>query len=66
MRESNTSLATQTAAMTARLNESAARSHEMGTAVNHIEQTTSHTASQVDGIHRYLIGAGRVLTKEDI
>lgn len=58
LRESNTSLATQTAAMTARLNESAARSHEMGAAVTHIEQTTSHTASQVDDIHRYLIGGG--------
>lgn len=56
LRESNTSLATQTAAMTARLNESAARSHEMGAAVTHIDQTTSHTASQVDDIHRYLIG----------
>lgn len=56
LRESNTNLATQTAAMTARLNESAARSHEMGATVSHIDRTTTRTAAQVDDIHRLLTG----------
>lgn len=56
LRESNTNLATQTAAMTARLNESAARSHEMGATVSNIDKTTTRTAAQVDDIHRLLTG----------
>lgn len=56
LRESNTNLATQTAAMTARLNESASRSHEMGAAVSRIDKTTTRTAAQVDDIHRLLTG----------
>lgn len=56
LRESNTNLATQTAVMTARLNESAARSHEMGQAVSNIDKTTTRTAAQVNDIHRLLTG----------
>lgn len=58
LRVSNDNLATQTAAMVARLNESATRSHEMGGKVDSIDETTRHTAEQVEDIHRHLFREG--------
>lgn len=62
LRESNDNLATQTAAMTARLNESAARSQEMGGDVRYVKeaaddlmQTAETTARKVDDIHRAIV-----------
>lgn len=62
LRESNDNLATQTAAMTARLNESAARSREMGGDVRYVKeaadglmQTAETTARKVDDIHRAIV-----------
>lgn len=54
LQESNDTLATQTAAMTARLNESATRSHDMGVKVDRIDATSTHTESMVEDIHRHI------------
>lgn len=53
-RESVDVLATQQAAMLARLDESADRSHGMNQTVEHIATTADRTATQVDEIHRIL------------
>ena len=62
LRESNQNLAQQTAAMTARLNESAMRSREMGgevhdvkSAADHIKETTDDTNAMVKDIHRRMV-----------
>lgn len=56
LRASNDSLATQTAAMTARLNESAERSRDMGSEVHHIRDTTDSTSELVRDIHHHMLG----------
>ena len=38
------------------MEESASRSHEMGSKVNRIDSTTQHTNSLVEDIHHHLIG----------
>ena len=62
LRESNQSLAMQTAAMTARLNESAERSHEMGGKVDdtnrtahRIDETTRDTNALVAEVHSIIV-----------
>lgn len=56
LQESNDNLAQQNAAMTARLNESADRSRDMGHAVDHIKDTTDATSALVKDIHHRIIG----------
>lgn len=43
-------------ALQARMEESASRSHEMGSAVTRIDSTTRHTDTLVEDIHNHLIG----------
>ena len=49
--ENTKALVTVAAALEARLNESASRSHEMGGTVTHIDNTTTHMAKQIDEVH---------------
>ena len=56
LRVSNDNLATQSAVMFARLDESAQRSHEMGSKVNHIDDVATNTYSLVKDINSRLIG----------
>ena len=56
LKESNDQLALHVAEQTARLDESATRSREMGSKVDHIDRTTSHTDTLVEDIHNHLIG----------
>ena len=56
LRESNDTLAKQSAALVASIEESKARSREMGGKVDHIDRTTSHTDTLVEDIHNHLIG----------
>lgn len=56
LQESNDNLAQQNAAMTARLNESAERSRDMGRAVDHIRDTTDATSALVKDIHHRIVG----------
>lgn len=56
LRESNDTLAQQSAALAAGIEESKGRSREMGGAVSRIDQTTQHTDVLVEDIHRHLIG----------
>ena len=58
LRESNDQLAQQSAALAAGIEESKARSREMGDDVGHIRSTTDHTAEQVEDIHRHLFREG--------
>lgn len=56
LKESNDQLALHVAEQTARLDESATRSREMGSKVDQIDRTTSHTDTLVEDIHNHLIG----------
>ena len=56
LRESNDTLAKQSAALAAGIEESKARSRGMGEKVDHIDRTTSHTDTLVEDIHNHLIG----------
>lgn len=56
LRESNDTLAQQSAALAAGIEESRARSRGMGDKVDHIDRTTSHTDTLVEDIHRHIIG----------
>ena len=56
LRESNDTLAKQSAALAAGIEESKARSRGMGEKVDHIDRTTSHTDTLVEYIHNHLIG----------
>ena len=56
LRESNDTLAKQSAALAAGIEESKARSRGMGDKVDHIDRTTSHTDTLVEDIHNHLIG----------
>ena len=56
LRESNDTLAQQSAALAAGIEESKGRSREMGGAVSRIDQTTQHTDVLVEDIHRHIIG----------
>lgn len=56
LRESNDRLAQQSAALFAGIEESKARSRTMGGAVDRIDQTTQHTDTLVEDIHRHIIG----------
>lgn len=58
LRESNDRLAEQSAALFAGIEESKARSRNMGDDVGHIRSTTDHTAEQVKDIHRRLFREG--------
>lgn len=58
LRESNDQLAKQSAALTAGIEESKARSRGMGDDVSRIRATTDHTAEQVEDIHRHLFREG--------
>ena len=58
LRESNDTLAQQSAALAAGIEESKARSRSMGDEVGHIRSTTDHTAEQVEDIHRHLFREG--------
>ena len=55
LRESNDTLATNTAAMTARLNESAVRSREMGGEVTEIKDTSRHIRDTTDSTHEIVL-----------
>lgn len=58
-RQNNENTKALTSIMTglqARMEESASRSHEMGSAVTRIDSTTQHTDSLVEDIHQRLIG----------
>ena len=58
-RQNNENTKALTSIMTglqARMEESASRSHEMGSAVTRIDSTTQHTDSLVEDIHNHLIG----------
>lgn len=57
LRESNDSIARQFSAQTAGIEESKARSREMGGKVDRIDSTTQHTDTLVEDIHRRIIGA---------
>lgn len=57
LRESNDSIARQFSAQTAGIEESKARSREMGCKVDRIDSTTQHTDTLVEDIHRHIIGA---------
>ena len=57
LRESNDSIARQFSAQTAGIEESKARSREMGGKVDRIDATTQHTDTLVEDIHRHIIGA---------
>ena len=54
--ESNDTLAQQNAALVAAIEESKARSREMGGKVDRIDSTTQHTDTLVEDIHNHLIG----------
>ena len=56
LRESNDTLAQQSAALAAGIEESKGRSREMGGAVSRIDKTTQHTDVLVEDIHRHLVG----------
>lgn len=56
LRESNDTLAQQNAALVAAIEESKARSREMGGKVDRIDSTTQHTDTLVEDIHNHLIG----------
>lgn len=56
LRESNDILAQQNAALVASIEESKARSREMGGKVDRIDSTTQHTDALVEDIHNHLIG----------
>ena len=56
LRESNDTLAQQNAALVAAIEESKARSREMGGKVDRIDSTTQHTDTLVEDIHNRLIG----------
>ena len=56
LRESNDTLAQQSAALAAGIEESKARSREMGGMVDRIDTTTQHTDTLVEDIHRHIIG----------
>ena len=58
LRESNDTLAQQSAALAAGIEESKARSRGMGDDVSRIRATTDHTAEQVEDIHRHLFREG--------
>ena len=54
--ENTKALTTVMTALQARMEESASRSHEMGSAVTRIDSTTQHTDTLVEDIHNHLIG----------
>lgn len=56
LRESNDTLAQQSAALAAGIEESKSRSHEMGGKVDRIDQTTQHSDTLIEDIHRHIIG----------
>ena len=58
LRESNDQLAKQSAALAAGIEESKARSRSMGEAVGRIAETTSHTDSLVEDIHKHIFKEG--------
>ena len=58
LRESNDQLAQQSAALSAGIEESKARSRAMGDDMSHVRATTDHTAEQVEDIHRHLFREG--------
>lgn len=58
LRESNDTLAQQSAALAAGIEESKARSRAMGDDMSHVRATTDHTAEQVDELHRHFLREG--------
>lgn len=58
LRESNDTLAQQSAALAAGIEESKTRSRAMGDDMSHVRATTDHTAEQVDELHRHFIREG--------
>lgn len=58
LRESNDTLAQQSAALAAGIEESKARSRSMGYDMSHVRATTDHTAEQVDELHRHFLREG--------
>lgn len=58
LRESNDALAQQFSAQTAGIEESKARSREMGGKVDRIDSTTQHTDTLVSDIHKHLFMEG--------
>lgn len=58
LRESNDALAQQFSAQTAGIEESKARSREMGGKVDRIDSTTQHTDTLVEDIHKHLFREG--------
>lgn len=56
LRESNDQLAQQSAALFAGIEESKSRSREMGGKVDRIDQTTQHSDTLIEDIHRHIIG----------
>lgn len=58
LRESNDTLAQQSAALAAGIEESKARSRAMVDDMSHVRATTDHTAEQVDELHRHFLREG--------
>lgn len=58
LRESNDALAQQFSAQTAGIEESKARSREMGGKVDRIDSTTQHTDTLVEDIHKHIFREG--------
>ena len=58
LRESNDQLAKQSAALAAGIEESKARSRSMGESIGRIAETTSHTDSLVEDIHKHIFKEG--------
>ena len=58
LQESNDTLAQQSAALFAGIEESKARSRGMGEDLGHVRATTDHTAEQVDELHRHFLREG--------
>ena len=56
LRESNDQLAQQSAALFAGIEESKSRSREMGGKVDRIDQTTQHSDTLIEDIHRHILG----------
>ena len=58
LRESNDQLAKQSAALAAGIEESKARSRSMGESIGRIAETTNHTDSLVEDIHKHIFKEG--------
>lgn len=58
LRESNDAIARQFSAQTAGIEESKARSREMGGKIDRIDSTTQHTDTLVEDIHKHIFREG--------